>query len=112
MTTTEAAVSTSRRLIGEVTAQRNLLPAWGRAMEEEQVRRRERGEDHCIFTRGPHDLALPVTVAREMLTGETATAVPQAPSHLVGVLNLRGDVLPLVQIDRWLALMQQLRSLV
>jgi len=33
------------------------------------------------------------------LTGEPVTPVPQAPPSLVGVLNLRGEVLPLVQLD-------------
>ncbi|HVN86027.1 MAG TPA: chemotaxis protein CheW [Candidatus Binatia bacterium] len=57
------------------------------------------GEDYCIFTRGGRDFGISVQVAREVLTGEPVTPVPQSPPSLVGVLNLRGEVLPLVQLD-------------
>jgi purine-binding chemotaxis protein CheW len=62
------------------------------------------GQDYCIFTRSGRDFALGVEAAREVLTAEPATPVPQAPSLLVGVINLRGEVLPLVQIDSLLNL--------
>jgi purine-binding chemotaxis protein CheW len=57
------------------------------------------GEDYCIFARSGRDFGISVAAAREVLTGEAATPVPQAPPSLVGVLNLRGTVLPLVQLD-------------
>ncbi len=57
------------------------------------------GQDYCIFTCGGRDFAASVVAAREVLPGEEATPVPQAPPALVGVLNLRGQVLPLVQLD-------------
>ena len=57
------------------------------------------GEDYCIFSRGGRDFGISVQVAREVLTGEPVTPVPQSPPSLVGVLNLRGEVLPLVQLD-------------
>lgn len=62
------------------------------------------GQDYCIFTRSGRDFALNVSAAREVLTGEPATPVPQAPPALVGVLNLRGEVLPLVQLDSLLGI--------
>ena len=62
------------------------------------------GEDYCIFTRSGRDFAISVAAAREVLTGERATPVPQAPSALIGVLNLRGVVLPLMQLDTLVAL--------
>jgi len=57
------------------------------------------GEDYCIFTRGARDFGISVQAAREVLTGEPVTPVPQSPPSLIGVLNLRGEVLPLVQLD-------------
>lgn len=62
------------------------------------------GQDYCIFTRGDREFALSVSAAREVLTGETVTLVPQAPPTLVGVLNLRGMVLPLVRLDSLLGM--------
>lgn len=62
------------------------------------------GQDYCLFTRGPREFAISVSAAREVLTGEAATSVPQAPPTLVGVLNLRGAVLPLVRLDSLLGM--------
>jgi purine-binding chemotaxis protein CheW len=62
------------------------------------------GQDYCIFTRGERDFAISVSAAREVLTGEAVTTVPQAPPTLVGVLNLRGMVLPLVRLDSLLGM--------
>lgn len=62
------------------------------------------GQDYCIFTRSEREFAASVTAAREVLTGEVATPIPQAPAALVGVLNLRGEVLPLVQLDSLLGI--------
>jgi purine-binding chemotaxis protein CheW len=95
-------------VVQETRALRSALPGWGTVVQEEETaKRKERGRDHCFFSRGEYELALPVSAAREMLTGENVTRVPQAPPHLVGVINLRGEVLPLLQIDGWLDLPAQ-----
>ncbi len=57
------------------------------------------GQEHCVFTRHSYTFALAVSAAREVLIGEASTPVPQAPPALAGVLNLRGEVLPLVKLD-------------
>lgn len=62
------------------------------------------GQDYCIFARSGRDFAVSVSAAHEVLAGEAATPVPQAPAALVGVLNLRGEVLPLVQLDSLLGM--------
>ncbi len=68
------------------------------------------GEDYCIFTRSGREFGVSVTAAREVLTGEPATPVPQAPPSLIGVINLRGEVLPLVQLDSLLDMPTRLYS--
>jgi purine-binding chemotaxis protein CheW len=57
------------------------------------------GQEHCVFLRNDQAFAVGVAAAREVLIGESITPVPQAPKALVGVLNLRGEVLPLVRLD-------------
>ena len=57
------------------------------------------GQKYCLFVRGDWDFGVDVLSAREVLTGEPLTRVPQAPPLLAGVINLRGDVLPLVQLE-------------
>ncbi len=62
------------------------------------------GQEHCIFSRHGQVYALSVSTAREVLMSERVTPVPRAPATLVGVLNLRGEVLPLVYLDALLQL--------
>jgi purine-binding chemotaxis protein CheW len=96
----------AERLVGQVLTLRDRIPHWGPVVREDLSERfRTRGaEQYCVFSRGNRELALPIAAAREMLGGQTITPVPQAPPQLVGVLNLRGDLLPLVRIDGWLGL--------
>lgn len=62
------------------------------------------GQEHCVFSRQQQLFAVSVAAAREVLIGESLTTVPKAPPALVGVLNLRGEVLPLVKLDMLLDL--------
>ena len=49
----------------------------------------------CVFTLAGQPFAIDVTQVREVANFEEWTTVPLAPPHLVGVANLRGDVLPI-----------------
>lgn len=55
--------------------------------------------DHCVFECGAQVFATSLGAVREVLSGKLATPVPQAPSALVGVIELHGDVLPIVQLS-------------
>ncbi len=57
------------------------------------------GHEHCVFSRNGELFAVPVSAAREVLFDETPAPVPRAPDLVVGVINLRGEVLPLVRFD-------------
>ncbi len=57
------------------------------------------GQEHCVFTRNGELFAVPVSAAREVLFDEVPAPVPRAPEILLGVINLRGEVLPLVRFD-------------
>lgn len=57
------------------------------------------GQEHCLFARHGEGFALTIQAAREVLIEETPSTVPLAPPLLIGVINLRGEVLPLVRFD-------------
>jgi purine-binding chemotaxis protein CheW len=52
----------------------------------------------CLFTVSGTRLAVDVRSAREVALFEELTAVPRAPRHVVGVANLRGTVIPIVDV--------------
>lgn len=58
--------------------------------------------DYCFFLRGGRRFALSTTIAKEILEARPFTPVPYAPPELLGAFNLRGEVIPLVNLDRFL----------
>jgi purine-binding chemotaxis protein CheW len=58
----------------------------------------------CLFRLSGELLALDVRWAREVVVLEDLTAVPRTPVHLVGVANLRGHILPILDIRPLLGL--------
>jgi purine-binding chemotaxis protein CheW len=59
--------------------------------------------DFCIFMRDGRRFALSTAIAKEVLEARPFTPVPYAPRELIGAFNLRGEVVPLVNLDRFLA---------
>lgn len=51
----------------------------------------------CLFILGDRAYAVDVRDAREVVTLDGYTRIPGAPAPVVGVFNLRGTVLPLVE---------------
>ena len=51
----------------------------------------------CLVMLGGRPFAVDVTDAREVVVLDVTTPVPGAPASLVGVMNLRGSVLPVVE---------------
>jgi chemotaxis signal transduction protein len=52
----------------------------------------------CLVRLAGGRFAVEVLYAREVVVFDEYTMVPLAPSHLLGVVNLRGSVMPLVDI--------------
>lgn len=58
----------------------------------------------CLFSVAGTRFAVDVRSAREVVLFDEITAVPRAPRHLVGVANLRGTVMPIVDLRELLSL--------
>ena len=58
----------------------------------------------CLFALAGARFAVDVRSAREVVLFDEITMVPRAPRHLVGVANLRGTVMPIVDIRELLGL--------
>ena len=53
---------------------------------------------YLTFTLGHESYGIPVLQVREIIRHTTITAVPQMPDYVKGVLNLRGKVIPIVDL--------------
>jgi purine-binding chemotaxis protein CheW len=52
----------------------------------------------CVFEVAGRTFAVDIAVAREARVFDHCTAVPLAPRHLRGMVNLRGAIIPLVDL--------------
>ncbi|SRR6266545_3281374 len=58
----------------------------------------------CVFAVAGTRFAVDVRSAREVVLFDEITTVPRGPRHLVGVANLRGTVMPIVDVRERLGL--------
>lgn len=55
-------------------------------------------EKYLTFQVGTEAYAIKVLCTREIMRRSTITAVPQMPAHVRGVINLRGRVIPVIDL--------------
>jgi len=65
---------------------------------ESAVKTDERAGKYLTFQLGREEFAIQVLKVREIMGVQDITAVPQTPSHVKGVINLRGKVVPVVDL--------------
>jgi chemotaxis signal transduction protein len=58
----------------------------------------------CLFVLGGERFAIEVGTVREVVVVDEFTIVPRAPGYLIGVANLRGLILPILDIRPLLGL--------
>lgn len=61
----------------------------------------------CLFSIGEESYALPVGMLTEIILPQKIFPVPTTPPHVLGVINLRGNIVPIVDIRPALDLPQQ-----
>lgn len=58
------------------------------------------GSGYVIFRLGDEEYGLPVETVNSIIRYEPATPVPRAPEAVLGVINMRGRVVPVVDLRR------------
>ena len=58
----------------------------------------ERAGKYLIFRLGREEFGTAVLKVREIIGMQDITAVPQTPAHVKGVINLRGKVIPVIDL--------------
>jgi purine-binding chemotaxis protein CheW len=56
------------------------------------------------FSLGTEDYALDINIVREIVDMVPITAIPRAPVHISGVINLRGEIVNIVNLNTFLKL--------
>src|SRR5208282_2509039 len=71
-------------------------PQGGESVER-QVERTP-GSQYCVFRTGRERYCLSVSEVEEVVEWSTMTRMPLAPPYLMGILNLRGVIIPVLDI--------------
>jgi purine-binding chemotaxis protein CheW len=58
------------------------------------------GGKYLTFALGNEEYGVPVLKVREIIKMMDITQVPQVPDHVLGVVNLRGKVIPVIDLRR------------
>jgi chemotaxis signal transduction protein len=58
----------------------------------------------CLFSMGADLFAVPVDTLTEIIISQKIFPVPTTPPHVLGVINLRGNIVPIVDIRTALSL--------
>ncbi len=61
----------------------------------------------CLFSIGQDTYAIPVELLTEIIISQKIFSVPTTPSQVLGVINLRGNIVPIVDIRPALSLPMQ-----
>ncbi|HEX9093398.1 MAG TPA: chemotaxis protein CheW [Coriobacteriia bacterium] len=57
-------------------------------------------QQYVLFRLGPEEYGLPIAKVSSIIRYEPATPVPRAPASIDGVINLRGRVIPIVNLSQ------------
>jgi chemotaxis signal transduction protein len=74
------------------------------AHKEEETRISGVVQQYVTFSLRDDELALPILCCREILRAGVITRIPEAPAHVRGVVNLRGRIVPAVDVRTCLGL--------
>ncbi len=58
----------------------------------------------CLFAVAGEALGVPVPALFEVVSGPLITPLPEVPAGLVGLMNFRGEILPVVDLGPWIGI--------
>ncbi|MBM7865835.1 chemotaxis protein CheW [Heliobacterium gestii] len=59
------------------------------------------------FSLGPESYGIPIEQVQEIIRPSAVTYIPYAPPHVLGLINLRGNVIPVIDLRKRLFLQPQ-----
>jgi len=69
--------------------------------------RRSSANKHLVFSLGTEEFGIQVLSIKEIIGMQEITSVPKMPKHIKGVINLRGQVIPVIDLSLKFSLLPQ-----
>ena len=68
-------------------------------MKDEHEQQTAEGEEFITFRVGEQEFCVEITSTREIRGWSQATRLPHSPEYIIGVINLRGTILPIMDLS-------------
>ena len=65
---------------------------------DEHKTKKEKGAKYVTFFLGEEEYGLPISQVQEINRVSDITRVPNSPDHVLGVTNLRGKIIPVIEL--------------
>ena len=65
---------------------------------------RQNNEEFIVFRLGKQEFCIPIILTREIRGWSKSTHLPNSPDYVMGCINLRGTILPIVDLAKRLGL--------
>lgn len=75
--------------------------------EDEEVAVNDEGQQYLTFMMDNEEYGVDILAVQEIRGWESATPIPNSPSHVKGVINLRGSIVPLFDLRQRFGLVEQ-----
>lgn len=61
-------------------------------------------QQYCVFRTNQEEYAIPIELVQEVVKFSNPTPVPQMPSYILGMTNIRGNVFGILDIEKFFSL--------
>jgi purine-binding chemotaxis protein CheW len=68
------------------------------------------GRQMVVFKLLNEDMAIEVSLVESIIKYQTITKIPHAPGHVIGITNLRGNIVPVIDLKTRLGISQSERD--
>ena len=65
-------------------------------MLEELIKSGQKDIQVILFKLGNEEYAVPINCVQEIIMPQQATRIPKSPKYVEGVINLRGNIVPVI----------------
>jgi purine-binding chemotaxis protein CheW len=72
--------------------------------EEEEAEAQETRIELLSFTAGDEEFALSVFEVKEIINYQPVTVIPRCPEYIIGVISLRGEIIPVLDLKKRLGI--------
>ena len=57
---------------------------------------------YCVFRSGPELYCIPIDIVKEVVVSPPSTMVPQLPTYITGMVNVRGNIYGILDLNEFL----------